>query len=86
MHMEIVPYRWIELCIRTPTCVSAGVRLQRTAFWVIFGVIYAAVAGIMVYISFDELLPSAREYGEHHLSILGLIIGMFVMAVSLIFV
>ncbi|NLN48427.1 MAG: zinc transporter ZupT [Clostridiales bacterium] len=53
---------------------------------VIFGVIYAAVAGIMVFISFDELLPSASEYGEHHLSILGLIIGMFVMAVSLIFI
>ncbi len=53
---------------------------------IIFGVIYAAVAGIMVFISFDELLPSAREYGEHHLSILGLIIGMFMMAISLIFV
>lgn len=52
----------------------------------IFGIIYAAVAGIMVFISFDELLPSAREYGEHHLSILGLIIGMFLMAISLIFV
>ena len=36
-----------------------------------------------VFISFDELLPSAREYGEHHLSIYGLIAGMFVMAVSL---
>ncbi len=52
----------------------------------IFGILFAAVAGIMVFISFDELLPSAREYGEHHLSILGLIIGMFLMAVSLIFI
>lgn len=49
-----------------------------------FGFIFASVAGIMVYISLDELLPSAREYGEHHLSILGLIAGMAVMAVSLL--
>lgn len=50
----------------------------------VFGVIFAAVAGIMVFISFDELLPAAREYGEHHLSIYGLISGMGVMAVSLL--
>ncbi len=51
---------------------------------VIFGLIFAAVAGIMVFISFDELLPAAREYGEHHLSLYGLISGMVVMAVSLL--
>lgn len=51
---------------------------------VIFGVIFAAVAGIMIFISVDELLPAAREYGEHHLSIYGLIGGMAVMAVSLL--
>lgn len=50
----------------------------------VFGIIFAAVAGIMVFISFDELLPAAREYGEHHLSIYGLISGMAVMAVSLL--
>ena len=50
---------------------------------VLFGTLFAAVAGIMVFISFDELLPAAREYGEHHYSILGLIGGMIVMAVSL---
>lgn len=49
-----------------------------------FGIIFAAVAGIMVYISLDELLPTAEEYGEHHLAIGGLIAGMAVMAVSLI--
>jgi len=49
-----------------------------------FGVIFAGVAGIMVFISLDELLPSAREYGEHHLSIYGLFAGMAVMAVSLL--
>ncbi|NLE20408.1 MAG: zinc transporter ZupT, partial [Clostridiales bacterium] len=40
-------------------------------------------AGIMVFISLDELLPSARIYGEHHLSMYGLVAGMAVMAVSL---
>ncbi|SCN24725.1 Zinc transporter ZupT [Clostridium sp. N3C] len=49
-----------------------------------FGIIFATIAGIMVFISLDELLPSAREYGEHHLSIYGLVAGMVVMAVSLL--
>lgn len=48
-----------------------------------FGLVFAAVAGIMVYISFDELLPTAEEYGEHHIAISGLIVGMVIMAVSL---
>lgn len=51
---------------------------------VVFGMIFAGVAGIMVFISFDELLLAAREYGEHHLSIYGLIAGMIVMAISLL--
>ena len=50
----------------------------------VFGIIFAGVAGIMVFISVDELLPAAREYGEHHLSLYGLISGMIVMAVSLL--
>lgn len=49
-----------------------------------FGVIFAGVAGIMVYISLDELLPTAEEYGEHHIAIGGLIGGMAVMALSLL--
>lgn len=49
----------------------------------VFGILFAAVAGIMVFISLDELLPTAREYGEAHLSIYGLVSGMIVMAVSL---
>ncbi|TCL67413.1 ZIP family zinc transporter [Hydrogenispora ethanolica] len=51
---------------------------------IVFGVLFAAVAGIMVFISLDELLPTAREYGEAHLAIYGLIAGMMVMAVSLL--
>ena len=49
----------------------------------LFGIVFAAIGGIMVYISFDQLLPTAREYGEHHLSIYGLVSGMIVMAISL---
>ncbi len=49
-----------------------------------FGIIFALVAGIMVFISLDELLPAAQKYGEHHLSIYSLIAGMAVMALSLL--
>ena len=50
----------------------------------VFGTVFAAVAGLMVYISFDELLPSAEEYGNHHLAIIGTVAGMLVMAASLL--
>lgn len=53
---------------------------------VVFGLLFAAIAGIMVFISLDELLPTAREYGEHHLSIFGLIAGMLVIGISLLLV
>lgn len=50
----------------------------------LFGLVFAAVAGIMVYISLDELLPTAEKYGEHHIAIYGMIGGMLLMAISLI--
>lgn len=50
----------------------------------IMGIVFGVVAGIMVFISLDELLPAAHRYGKHHTSILGLIIGMLVMAISLL--
>lgn len=46
-------------------------------------VLFAGVAGIMVFISLDELLPSAQLYGAHHFSMYGLVIGMALMALSL---
>lgn len=49
-----------------------------------FGLAFALVAGIMVYISIDELLPTAEKYGKHHLSIIGVVAGMIIMALSLI--
>ncbi|MHB1394895.1 MAG: zinc transporter ZupT [Clostridia bacterium] len=47
----------------------------------VFGSMFAVVAGIMVFISLDELLPTAREYGEPHIATYGLVAGMAVMAV-----
>ncbi len=48
------------------------------------GPVFGAVAGIMVYISLDELLPTSRAYGKGHDSLLGLVGGMVVMALSLL--
>ncbi len=48
------------------------------------GALFAAVAGIMVYISLDELLPTSRAYGRGHESQYGLVAGMAVMALSLL--
>jgi len=50
----------------------------------VFGILFAAVGGIMVYIALDELLPCAEHYGKHHLAMTGLVSGMLVMAVSLL--
>lgn len=54
-------------------------------FWspIVNGIVLAAVSGIMVFISLDELLPSAEKYGKHHISMGGLVVGMAVMAASL---
>ena len=50
----------------------------------VMGVLFAGVAGIMVYISLDELLPTSRAYGKGHDSLFGLVGGMAVMALSLL--
>jgi len=50
----------------------------------VMGILFGGVAGIMVYISLDELLPTSRAYGKGHDSLLGLLGGMAVMAVSLL--
>lgn len=50
----------------------------------VMGVVFSMIAGIMVYISLDELLPTAEKYGEHHIAIYGVISGMAVMAISLL--
>ncbi|KUO73915.1 MAG: zinc transporter ZupT [Clostridia bacterium BRH_c25] len=50
----------------------------------VLGIMFALVAGIMVFISLDELLPTAREYGESHIATYGLVSGMAVMAISML--
>lgn len=59
--------------------------LVLAGFWsdLVLGVSLAAVAGIMIFISFDVLLPSAEAYGEHHPTVYALVGGMLVMALSL---
>jgi ZIP family zinc transporter len=52
----------------------------------VMGILFAGVAGIMVYISLDELLPTSRAYGRGHDSLIGLVAGMAVMALSLVLV
>jgi len=49
-----------------------------------FGILFGMVAGIMVFISLDELLPASEKYGEHHLSLYGIIGGMLFMSISLL--
>ncbi|OKY78916.1 MAG: putative divalent heavy-metal cations transporter [Candidatus Methanohalarchaeum thermophilum] len=49
----------------------------------ILNIILATVAGIMVFISFDELLPISQEYGNEHISNIGLFLGMLIMMASL---
>jgi ZIP family zinc transporter len=68
-----------------PVGAMVGYLLLRPFFsQTLFGILFGMVGGIMVFISLDELLPTAREYGEHHLAIYGLVAGMAVMALSLL--
>ncbi len=50
----------------------------------LMGIILSAVAGIMVYISLDELLPTAESYGAHHVAIAGVIAGMAFMGFGML--
>jgi len=50
----------------------------------VFGIIFAVIGGIMVFVSIHQLLPTAQKYGKHHLVMKWLFAGMAVMAVSLV--
>lgn len=50
----------------------------------LFGFLFSGIAGIMIFISLDQLLPAAHAYGKHHYAIYGLISGMAIMAISLL--
>ena len=67
-----------------PAGAAIGYFLLQTVFTpAMFGYIFSGVGGIMVFISLDELLPTAKEYGTGHVAIYGVMAGMAVMAVSL---
>lgn len=51
---------------------------------IMVGILLAAVAGIMIYLSFDTLLPLAKEYGDWHLSIVGIMSGILFIWMSLL--
>ena len=50
----------------------------------VFGILFGFIAGIMVFISIEELLPMAREYEKSKITIIGTVLGMAIMAVSLL--
>ena len=58
-----------------------------SSFWtpVMNALLLAFVSGIMIYISLDELLPGTEKYGHHHLGVGGVVAGMAVMSMSLLF-
>lgn len=51
----------------------------------LFGVLFGIISGIMIFVSLDELLPASQKYEDHHYSVYGTILGMLVMAISLMF-
>jgi zinc transporter, ZIP family len=50
----------------------------------VMGILFAGVAGIMVFISLDQLLPTAKRYAVGHETVYGIVLGMGTMAVSLL--
>ena len=60
--------------------------IELTASSPAFHLIMAAVAGIMIFISLDELLPTAEKYGKHHIAIAGVVGGMAIMGISLLLI
>jgi zinc transporter, ZIP family len=78
---------WLSMLsgLAEPLGATIGYMILRPFFSdTVFGLVFAAVAGIMVFISIDELFPAAREYDQGHTPIYALIAGMMVMAVSLL--
>ena len=68
-----------------PVGALIGFLIFRTVFnEALFGISFALCAGIMVYVALNELLPVAKDYGEPSDAIIGVTIGMIIMAVSLI--
>lgn len=80
---------WLSFAsgLAEPLGALVGVLLWRDSLnAVAFGVVFAAVAGIMIYICLDELLPTSRRHGAHGLMMAGVVAGMAVMALSLLLI
>ncbi|MBQ9150426.1 zinc transporter ZupT [bacterium] len=50
------------------------------------GLLFSLVAGIMTYISLDTLLPLSKDYDTGHYSISGVVLGLMVMGIALVFI
>lgn len=50
----------------------------------VFGAVFAVIAGAMVFLALDELLPAARSYSKGHETVYGMLVGMAVIALSLV--
>lgn len=48
----------------------------------LLGLIFAFVMGIMLYISFEELIPSSREYGYNNLSLYSIFLGICIIPLT----
>ena len=66
--------------------ITSVFNIDMTAGGPAFPLILAGVAGIMIYISLDELLPTAEKYGKHHIAIAGVVGGMAIMGASLLII
>ncbi len=50
----------------------------------LFGAVFGVIAGVMVFLALDELLPAAKRYARGHETVYGLVSGMGVLAISLV--
>ena len=66
--------------------IPEGIAVAIPIYYPAFPLILAAIAGIMIYISLDELLPTAEKYGKHHVAIAGVVSGMAIMGISLLII
>jgi ZIP family zinc transporter len=50
----------------------------------VYGCVFGVIAGAMVYLALDELLPAAKRYAKGHETVYGIISGMAIIALSLV--
>lgn len=50
----------------------------------VFGGVFGVIAGAMVFLALDELLPAAKRYAKGHETVYGMVSGMAVIALSLV--